>query len=84
MVEMIRQRLAVWLRRIAMALDVPVLDPLKARALALVEKADREMEIGTGGEYKRHVVYAKLLKEFPNRRASECSLAIELAVASRG
>ena len=47
------------------------------RARILTQEAETTL-IGGGGEAKRHFVYARLLKEFPNKR--EAALAIELAL----
>ncbi|MBI3983853.1 hypothetical protein HY346_00985 [Candidatus Microgenomates bacterium] len=47
-----------------------------ASFIAEVSNAD------TSGEYKRHAVYAKLQKCFPNQRHWILSLAIELAIAN--
>lgn len=62
---------------------IPTIDPLDAMAVVLVKTAD-EMAKNVGGEYKRHWVYAQLLKAFPDRPKREAALAIELAVQARG
>ena len=51
--------------------------PLVARARILVADAERA---NASGEYKRHQVYARLLKEFPAERRRGCSKAIEKAM----
>ena len=75
-------RLSAWLYEEPPA-PPPTPDPLAVRADALVAWAETLSE--TGGEYRRHQVYAKLLREFPGRRRCDLGLAIEFAVQrSRG
>ena len=68
-----------WLPRPAAVLDNPasveaVESPLEARARELTAQA----EAGPGGgEYKRHQVYAKLIKEFPAESRRLIAMAIE-------
>jgi len=50
------------------------------RARELVHIADLRSAEGTTGEYKRHNVYSRLLKEFPEVPKRDVGLAIELAV----
>lgn len=51
---------------------------LLSRAKELVTAVDRIEAVS--GEYKRHQVYASLLKEFPGRRKRDIGLAIEKAL----
>lgn len=55
-------------------------DPLDLAAESWVQKVEAAAATGTSGEYKRHTVYAELLKRFPERRKRDIALAIELAV----
>lgn len=56
----------------------PVVEsPLAARVRALVAE---HAALEASGEYKRHQVYARLLKEFPNEQGRDLGLLIELAV----
>lgn len=48
------------------------------RARELVTEADTVADVS--GEWKRHQVYAKLLKEFPGNRKRDLGLAIENAL----
>lgn len=48
-----------------------------ARAKGLTQDADTLL---TGGEAKRHFVYARLIKDFPTTARRELALAIELAL----
>lgn len=41
---------------------------------------EEDNSIETGGEWKRHQVYAKLIKEFPNFKKRDLSVAIEMMV----
>ena len=59
-------------------LVVPV-DDLFDHAVRLVRKAD-ETAPGTGGEYKRHQVYAALIKAFPHVSHRRLAVVIEAAV----
>ena len=53
-------------------------DPL---LLQYTERLVREAEALPGsGEYKRHQVYAKLIKQFPRRKRSQLALAIEVVI----
>jgi hypothetical protein len=52
---------------------------LYARTKELVRWAD-SFAAGTSGEYKRHQVYARLMKEFPELPKRSLGLAIELAL----
>lgn len=55
-------------------------DPvLLARAVQRVKEASR---LEGSGEYKRHVVYARLIKEFPTTPRRQLALAIEIALCS--
>lgn len=75
-------RLLHWLEPPPVEIDVSPVDPLDAMAWQLVELAERIPE--TSGEYKRHWVYARLLKDFPMRPKRDAALAIELAIQARG
>ena len=46
-------------------------------ALGLIKEVD---VLDASGEYKRHVVYAKLIKKFPKFARRSLALAIEVAV----
>jgi len=50
-------------------------EALARRAFELTDYAERTMD--AGGEYKRHWVYARLLKDFPEAPKRAVSLAIE-------
>jgi len=84
-------RFALWLARLAgwvppqgLPFDVPA--PLEARARVLVaEQTERyaglsEYKWSVSGESRRHQVYARLVKEFPDVRRRVISLAIELSL----
>lgn len=60
----------------------PAPDPLDRRAADLVARAERLA--GTSGEYRRHWVYARLVKAFPDRPKRDAGMAIERALAARG
>lgn len=52
-------------------------DPLLLeRARALIQEIDA---VDGSGEYKRHQVYARLLKQYPYHKKSRLALAIEVA-----
>jgi hypothetical protein len=51
--------------------------PLLARARDLTGEAE---SLNASGEYKRHGVYARLLKEFPGESKRACAMAIEEAL----
>jgi hypothetical protein len=57
-------------------------EDLLGRAGELIDDAERNSDKATSGEYKRHIVYARLLKEFPNIGRKKISLAIEVAICS--
>jgi hypothetical protein len=48
--------------------------------IELVNIAETGSAKGTSGEYKRHVVYANLIKKFPDVNKKILSLAIEFAL----
>lgn len=60
-----------------MATAATVSQPVLTRALTLTRDADTTL---TGGEAKRHHVYARLIKDFPMIPKRELALAIELAL----
>lgn len=81
-----RVSLAQWLRAVAAWLDpaggsvlVVPHDPLYFAACVLVAGIDNRQE---SAEWKRHQVYAALLKEFKDASARDIALAIEAAVRS--
>jgi hypothetical protein len=49
----------------------------------LIAWADTLAE-GTSGDYKRHLVLARLQKQFPEARTRELALDIEVAIQERG
>jgi len=52
-------------------------DPLKARATVLINAAE---SFDASGEYKRHKVYAQLLKEYPDQKKHDLALIMELII----
>ncbi len=60
-----------------MATTATVSQPVLDRARELTQDADTTL---SGGEAKRHAVYAKLIKDFPLTLKRELALAIELAL----
>ncbi len=57
------------------------LDPtLFARTAQLIR--DAEAVADTSGEYKRHCVYSRLIKEFPTFTRAQLALAIEVVKCS--
>lgn len=60
-------------------LTVP-LDALMVRACYLTDEWELKEPNPGFGEMKRHQVYSRLIKEFPDRRKSEIALAIEAAI----
>ena len=79
----VRAGAARWLRRLAVWVDVPVEDALVTRARGLVTQAEQQAAPGTSGEFKRHQVYARLLKNFPSRAKADCASAIEQVIQER-
>jgi hypothetical protein len=63
-----------------MATSATVDPAVFARATELTGDADTTL---TGGEAKRHAVYARLIKDFPTTTRRELGLAIELALAAK-
>ena len=55
---------------------------LRVRAETLVTQYQRK-QAHHSGEYRRHQVYAELIKEFPKTPHRDLSLAIEMAVRAR-
>ena len=81
MIVAVRHWLAQWLCRVAQWIDVmplqePLWDssPIRDRARVLTDKAEL---LDASGEYKRHTVYAALIKAFPDARRRDLALAIE-------
>lgn len=70
-------KIIYWLRRLASWLEG---DSNAEFALVkqLVQAAD--LLIDVSGEYKRHIVYAQLLKEFPTQSKRYLALQIEKAL----
>ena len=60
-----------------MATAATVSKPVFDRAVQLIRDADTTL---SGGEAKHHLVYAKLIKDFPTLNKRELALAIELAL----
>ena len=54
-------------------------DAVRVEARRWVQWADG-FAPGTSGEYKRHVVYAKLIHDFPAMRRRDLALAIEQVI----
>lgn len=67
--------LLIWLRRP----PVPDADAVQREARQFVQWAEG-FAPGTSGEYKRHAVYAKMIRAFPDTRRRDLALAIEQAV----
>jgi hypothetical protein len=63
--------------KLALVLPVPV-GAFNERALELAKQFDSEPQ---GGEWKRHQVYTRLLREFPEIPKSTLATAIELAIS---
>ncbi len=84
MVTSLRRRVSLWLHRVATWIWSPpprtVENPVLARALVLVDAVGRSADPAASGEFKRHTVYARLLKEFPATRRRDVGLFIEAAV----
>lgn len=80
----LRERVALWLHRVAAWIWTPppraVENPVLARALVLVDAVDTAADPEASGEFKRHIVYARLLKEFPTTRRRDVGLLVEAAV----
>ena len=76
-------RFAYWLLRLCgeSQMTWPMLSaPLLDRAAWLVEQQARESPATDGGEVRRHRVYARLIKDFPQEPRRHLALAIERAV----
>ena len=69
-----------YLLRFALWLVYRHFDQLKKAALPLARAADGKKDVS--GEYKRHQVYARMLKKFPSTPRRDIGLAIELVVRS--
>ena len=84
MMASLRQRVSLWLHRVAAWIWTPpprpVENPVLARALVLVDAVERAVDPAASGEFKRHMVYARLLKEFPAIRHRDVALFVETAV----
>jgi hypothetical protein len=72
----LKSELETKLSNFSNALSIPD-GPYILRALELVKQFDKEEQ---GGEWKRHQVYARLLREFPEVAKPILGAAIELAI----
>jgi len=70
---------AVWLVQRRMTPKEVVVDPILARARVLTAEQDERWG-DRDGEAKRHQVYSRLIKEFPDRQKRELARAIEDAL----
>ena len=68
-------RLGLWIARLGYWPSEAVV----ARAKVLCAQWEQP---GLSGEYKRHQVYAQLIKEYPGMDRKKIALAIELAVST--
>lgn len=84
-----RQRLGLWLARWAgwqppapiLVHDWPPMNPeVASGARRLVQEADA---LAADGEYKRHQVYAKLIKRFPDQAKADLAYTIERVIQER-
>ena len=80
-----KKKLARLLRLLADWLDAPPIpttpdESLLASARDLVIREETQSAAGTSGEYKRHNVYSRLMKLYPNMRKVDLSIAIDTAV----
>jgi hypothetical protein len=77
-----KQWIVRMLRRVLRWLEPPLPDtnPMRQRARELVVQAEA-LPGEPSGEWKRRMVYSRLVKEFPDRPKREAGMAIELAVA---
>lgn len=71
-----RHNIANTLHKIAAKIDVDPSD-LRGRTVQLVQEAEL---LDASGEYKRHQVYARLIKEFPLAAKREIAFCIEETV----
>jgi hypothetical protein len=70
-------RFLIWLLSLLIPVkQEKVTTPVYIRAKALIGEAEGFAE-GTSGEYKRHYVYAQLLKEFPEESRRNLGFLIE-------
>jgi hypothetical protein len=76
-----RKKLARLFRKIATRLDNPYPAQLWNRAVDLVNSA--ETFTGASGEFKRHKVYAQLIKDYPMVSHNDIGLMIELIIKER-
>ena len=80
----LRRCVSLWLYRLAAWIWTPpprtIENPVFARALVLVDAVAQCTDPAASGEFKRHTVYARLLKEFPATRRRDVALFIEAAV----
>lgn len=75
-------RFRIWLsnllQKIAFKIYNPVDSTLYKRAGQLIQAA--ESFVNSSSEYKRHKVYAQLVKEFPNNKVRDIAYVIELVI----
>ena len=82
MIVAVRRWLARWLCRLAQWIDtMPTTSGSTWTTTALLDRArlltDKAEQLDASGEYKRHSVYAALIKAFPDTRKRDLALAIE-------
>jgi hypothetical protein len=73
-----KRKLVALLKWLLQVLEPPESDELRDRAIVLVRQFE---SVPQSGEFKRHQVYAQLLKEFPSVAKHKVSLAIEQAIS---
>lgn len=69
-----RRFIAIQLRKLANFIDYQIIDTFTNRASSLIMMADK---LKSSGEYKRHHVYSRLIKEFPQIPKRQIALEIE-------
>jgi hypothetical protein len=73
----------LWLARLGGVESITVprtMLPLIPAARLMCAAVEAAVDPSTGGEYKRHQVYALMLKRYPEARKGHIALAIELAL----
>lgn len=68
------------LKRVLKWIEGEVVDIILDRAKDLVRVQETISAPGTSGEFKRHLVYAQLQKDFPESPKRDLAMAIERAV----
>ena len=76
MIKELLTSLGLWLARLGYFPSQALVD--RARVLCLAQN----YKLDISGEYKRHQVYAQLIKEYPHEDRKKISLAIELALCT--